>query len=98
MCLARFRGVELMIAIDGWKEKYMGLHNGTIKDKQLLDFSVNVPKSFRGRLNMWTEVRVEMLRIQVDNLAIGQVKTPNVLTISRLASHALPVHFPIVAH
>lgn len=47
---------------------------------------------------MWTEVRVEMLRIQVDNLAIGQVKTPNVLTISRLASHALPVHFPIVAH
>lgn len=89
----------LQHSIDGWKDKYMGLHNGTIRDKGLSEPSANIEKNLA---DLYTEIDdvVEGFRARVGILkrsAMDRVDAREVLaaesssaTASKSASSAAP--------
>jgi hypothetical protein len=79
---------QLQVAIDGWKDKYMGLHNGTIKDKTLMDPSANIDKNLA---DLYTEIEdvVEGFRVRVGILkrsALDRVEAREVLAAEKSSS------------
>ena len=79
---------QLQVSIDGWKDKYMGLHNGTIKDKSLMDPSANIDKNLA---DLYTEIEdvVEGFRVRVGILkrsALDRVEAREVLASDKASS------------
>jgi hypothetical protein len=79
---------QLQVAIDGWKDKYMGLHNGTIKDKTLMDPSANIDKNLA---DLYTEIEdvVEGFKVRVGILkrsALDRVEAREVLAAEKSSS------------
>jgi hypothetical protein len=84
---------QLQVAIDGWKDKYMGLHNGTIKDKTLMDPSANIDKNLA---DLYTEIEdvVEGFRVRVGILkrsALDRVEAREVLAAEKASSSGTKV-------
>jgi len=79
---------QLQVAVDGWKEKYMGLHDGQVKDKSLMDPSANIEKNLA---DLYTEIDdvVEGFRVRVGILkrsALDRVEAREVLASDSASS------------
>lgn len=79
---------QLQVSIDGWKEKYMGLHDGAVKDKSLMDPSANIE---RNLADLYTEIDdvVEGFRVRVGILkrsALDRVEAREVLAADKSSS------------
>lgn len=79
---------QLQLNVDGWKDKYIGLHNGSIKDRQLSDPSVNIDKNIA---DLFTEMddMIEGFRARVGILkrtALDRIEARSALAAESASS------------
>lgn len=79
---------QLQLNVDSWKDKYMGLHNGSIKDRQLSDPSVSIDKNIA---DLFTEMddMIEGFRARVGILkrtALDRIEARSALAAESASS------------